>query len=175
MIVVAFGPTLQAQELGQAQVGGAAVGLATGVETNPAVHRQRGGENVGGFGQIAVRVAADQLPVFGRHRVALDPACPLADRRQVAFAGVFGEEERRAPMADGQRRARILGGSFGTGGQPLMERAGRQLVEQVERPRPQLSGLRQRQTRQQRQEPACFHTSLYKNEGPRPLDLKKRR
>jgi hypothetical protein len=62
--------------------------------------RQR--QDVGCGVQVALRMPADQLPVFRERHVAFDDAGAHPRRRLIGLPGVLGELQRRAAMADGK-------------------------------------------------------------------------
>ena len=129
---------LEGLELGQRQVRGAALGrrlfaVRGGREGGGAFRGQRRGQDVGGGVQVVLRVAADELLVGGEADVAFQHARAHRGGGEVRFDRVFGEHQGRAAVADRERGD--LGGLVLAGHQLVLERAGGQLVDQVERAR----------------------------------------
>ena len=132
----------QAFEFGEGDVGGAAFDFgffhqfAAGVkfcrfERHAAFGGKRGGEDVGGVVQVVLCVAADEFFVFGEGNVAFEDACAFTRASEVGIAGVLGELERGATVANGKFGffRRLLR----TGEQLLFEGAVFEVVNEVER------------------------------------------
>ena len=147
---------VQALELGQGQVAGAAAGRGLapggrvgGLEVLAALGRQvRAGQDVGGGVQVALRVPADELPVPREGDVALDHAGAHAGGRQHALPRVLGKLQRRAPVRDREAaggvgpapRRRPAGAP--SGGRASCCRRGRTAAARAEPARRRLPGLR---------------------------------
>ena len=130
----------QAFEFGEGDVGGAAFDFgffhqfAAGVkfcrfERHAAFGGKRGGEDVGGVVQVVLCVAADEFFVFGEGNVAFEDACAFTRASEVGIAGVLGELERGATVANGKFGffRRLLR----TGEQLLFEGAVFEVVDEV--------------------------------------------
>ena len=64
--------------------------------------RQGGRQDIGGGVQIALGMAADQLPVFGKGDIAFEDTGTHPGSGLVGFAAVFRKLQRRSAMADGK-------------------------------------------------------------------------
>ena len=90
------------QHCADAGVVHSAVGIEEGAGVKPleAFMRQRRRQYVGRRVQVALRVTANQLLVFGESHVAFNDARAHARCGFVRFFGVLWELQRRAAMAD---------------------------------------------------------------------------
>ena len=100
---------------------------------------QRRHENIRRRVQIVLRVAAHQLQVLGEGHVALDDAGAHARGGFVGLARVFGELQRRTPVAN--REVRLLERSLRAARQLCLEPARFHVVDEEERPRTELHAL----------------------------------
>ena len=139
----------QRLEFGERDVAGAALrgsllsGGGIGRAERLRAFRGNGGhrQNVGGGVQVALRMPAHQLPVFGEGHVALDHAGAHAGRRQIGFPAVFGKLQRRAAVAEGKLGLVERPGALAEFG---LERPVLHLVDEVERAGSDLGLARQR-------------------------------
>ena len=86
-------------------------------------------------------MTADQLAVLGEGHVAFDDAGAHARGRHIGFPAVLGKLHRRAAVADGKVGLAKRPGALG---KLRLQRPVLHLVDEIERPRPDLRLARQR-------------------------------
>jgi len=122
-----------------AEAGAPVAGSAGGERLRALRGQLRHGQDVGRRVQVALRVAAHQLPVLREGDVALDDAGALARGRHVRLAGVLRELQPGSAVSDGEVAPEKR--PLGAGRELALEPPLVHVVDQVERTRPQLDIL----------------------------------
>ena len=118
------------------------LGKGTGIrirrnKRDRALARQCSGKNVGRRMQITLVVSADQLSIFRKGDVTLENAGAHARARFMAFLGVLGKLQGSAPTVANRKVSlfeRIVTALL----QRILEGAGTQFIDKIERARPEL-------------------------------------